>query len=258
MAGGTLLITREVKNHLYYKKRFETLGFRDVTYTALERDALNNLINDIKPKNLIMGARFYQCCTPFFMGELHKKFPDIKMAAVCIGEYPADLAMYFIINGVQSYVTMFDGVEQFYDGIDQIRRGKNYVSPGVVERIDMRKEYPMPAGNITERQREVIRLICCGFTEYEIGETLNISRKTVTRHKTEIFTTMNVRNPVELVISAMTQKIVGLDELYFYPRDYTLNPLPDRKIKNRGLVSNSASMPNLKLGVFGYPQADSF
>jgi DNA-binding NarL/FixJ family response regulator len=234
MAGGTLMISRAVKNHSYYKKRLETLGYRDVTLTALERDALKNLIYDLKPKNILMGARFFQCCTPFFMGELHKLFPDTEMAAVCIGEYPPELAMYFIINGVQSYVTSFEGVEQFYKGIDEIRKGKEYVSPGVVERIDMRKEYPMPAGNITERHKEVIRLICCGFTEDEIGVTLDISRRTVTTHKTDIFTAMNVRNPVELVISAMTQKIVNLDELYFYPREYILNPLPDVKVKRRG------------------------
>jgi glycine/serine hydroxymethyltransferase len=67
MAGGTLVISRAVNNHAHYKKRFEALGFHDVTLTALEKDALNSLIRELKPSLIMMGARFYQCCTPFLM-----------------------------------------------------------------------------------------------------------------------------------------------------------------------------------------------
>ena len=227
------MVSRAVKNHSYYKKRFEALGFPNVTLTALDKDALNSLIRELKPSLVMMGARFYQCCTPFLMGELHKNFPKIKMGAVCIGEYPADLAMYFILNGINSYVTSFEGIEQFYRGIDEISKGREYISPEVVERIDMRRDYPMPAGKISDRHREVIRLICCGFRDIEIADTLHISRRTVDNHKTEIFTYLNVRCAVELIIAALTLKIVPLEELYFYPKDYTLNPLPEENIKGR-------------------------
>jgi len=233
MTGKTLVVSRAVNNHLYYKKRFEALGFPDVTLTALEKDALSSLIRKLKPNLIIMGARFYQCCTPFLMGRLHHDFPKINTAALCIGEYPADLAMYFIINGIKSYITSFDGIDQFYKGIDEVRKGREYVSPAVLARMDMRQDYICPAGEITGRQKEVIRLICCGFKDLEIADTLHISRKTVDIHKTNIFTSLNVRNAVELIIAALTLHIVNLDELYFYPKDYTVNPLPETKIKRR-------------------------
>jgi len=234
MQRGTLVVSRAVNNHSYYKKRFEALGFPDVTVTALEKDALSSLIRKQKPKQLFMGARFYQCCTPFLMGQLHKDFPKINMTAVCIGEYPAELGMYFIVNGIKSYFTSFEGLDQFYIGINEVRKGNNYVSPAAMARMDMRQTYIMPAGDITGREREVIRLICCGYKDLEISDTLHISRRTVDTHKTNIFTSLNVRNAVELVIAALTLKIVNLDELYFYPKDYTVNPLPEKKIKTRG------------------------
>jgi DNA-binding NarL/FixJ family response regulator len=234
MAGGTLMISRAVKNHSHYKKRLEALGFRNATVTALEKDALYSLIRELKPEQILMSARFYHCCTPFLMGELRKKFPKIKMTAVCLGEYPDDIAMYFILNGINSYVTSFDGVEQFYEGLDEIAKGRSYVSPGVLERIKLRKEeYPDPAGRITERHIQVIRLICCGFKDIEIADVLALSRNTIVNHKTDIFTTLNVRSPVELVRAALTLEILRLEELYFYPKDYTVNPLPDAKIKGR-------------------------
>ena len=70
MKGGTLMISRAVKNHSYYKGRLEALGFSNVTLTALEKDGLNSLIRDLEPDLIMMGARFYECSTPYMMGEL--------------------------------------------------------------------------------------------------------------------------------------------------------------------------------------------
>jgi DNA-binding NarL/FixJ family response regulator len=231
--GGTLVITREVNNHLYFKKRLEAFGFPNVTPTAHEKDALNFLISDLKPTFVIMDARFYQCCTPFLLGELKQKFPRIKITAVSIGEYPADLAMYFILNGATSYISTTDGFDKFGEILAEISKGREFISPAVIERINKRRDYPIPAGKISDRHREVVRLICCGFRDFEIADTLHISRRTVDNHKTEIFTFLNVRNTVELIIAALTLKIVLLEELYFYPRDMTLNPLPENKILRR-------------------------
>ncbi|MDR0472468.1 MAG: LuxR C-terminal-related transcriptional regulator [Treponema sp.] len=233
MAGGTLLISREVLNHQYYKKRFESFGFKDVEITDEEKDAQYSKIRKVEPELIIMSARFYQCCTPFLMGELHREFPEIKLASVVLGEYSPDVAMYFILNGITSYITSFDGMDQFYKGLDELAKGGDWVSPSVNERIALRRDYPAPAGKITERHNEVVRLICCGFKDDEIADTLAISRRTVVRHKTDLFTSLNVRSPIELVRAALTLEIIRLEELYFHPRNYTVNPIPEKYILGR-------------------------
>jgi DNA-binding NarL/FixJ family response regulator len=234
MGGGTLIISREVNNHAFFKKRFIELGFKDVTLTALERDALYFHIRELKPELVIIGARYYQCCTPFLMGELRKNFPDINMAAVCLGEYPPDIAMYFILNGINSYVNSFEGFEEFYNGLGEIANGRDYVSPAVVERIRLRREYPEPAGKITKRHKEIIRLVCCGFKDLDIAEIMAIARSTVENHKNEIYKSLNVHNAVELIRTALTLEIVKLEEIYFYPKSLTVQPRPDKKLLRRG------------------------
>ena len=233
MAGGTLFFSRAEVNHAHYKKRFEALGFRNVTVSALDKDAQYSQIRNIKPDLIVMSARFYHCCTPFLMGELRRTFPKTKMAAFVLGEYPDDIAMYFILNGVNSYITSFDGVGQFYKGLDEVARGRKWVSPGVEKRIEMRRDRPDPAGKITARHLEVVRLICCGFKDEEIAETLALSKRTVARHKTDLFTTLNVRSPIELVRAALTLEIIRLEEMYFYPRGLTVNPIPEENILGR-------------------------
>jgi DNA-binding NarL/FixJ family response regulator len=167
------------------------------------------------------------------MGELHQKFPKINMAAVSIGEYPADLAMYFIRNGVKSYLTTYDGFEIVNDCLKEICKGRKYVSPEVLKRIRMRAVEPMPAGKITEKLYEVIRLVCNGWKDLEIADVLHISRSTVDNHKTEIFRSLNVRSALELVHVALKLGLVSLDELCFHHKDLTLNPIPENKIKGR-------------------------
>ena len=91
----------------------------------------------------------------------------------------------------------------------------------------------MPAGKITERHIEVIRLICNGYKDLDIADVLHISRSTVDNHKTDIFASLNVRNSNELIRVALTLGIVQLEEIYFYPKDFTVNPKADKKTTKR-------------------------
>jgi DNA-binding NarL/FixJ family response regulator len=169
------------------------------------------------------------------MGQLHNEFPGIKMAAVCLGEYPADIAMYFILNGITSYLNSSEGFDQFYKGLGVVAKGGEYVSPAVNERIKLRFIHgkPKPAGKISDRHLQVIRLICSGFKDWEIAEVLALSRNTIVNHKTDVFTSLNVRSPIELVRAALILEIIRLEELFFYPRDMIVNPIPDAMVKGR-------------------------
>ena len=216
--AGTLLVTRSVNNQLYYKKELEKLGFQNVTVTSLDRDGLNMIIRDIRPDLLMMGARFYECSTPYMMGELKKEFPEINMAALSLEAYPPDLAMYFILNGIKSYSTAFDGFDKFFEGLKAINRGRKYISQSVQERMDMRILPVKISGKITLRHFDVLRLTCCGLYDEEVAETLYITRKTVYAHKREVCRMLNVRNSVELVRTALKMKLITEDELFFFRR----------------------------------------
>jgi len=231
MTGGTLMASRAVNLHGHIKKRLETLGFDNVTVTAAEKDGLNSLIRELRPKLVLMGSRFYQCCTPFMMADLHKQFPKLNIAGISVCEFPDDLAMYFIINGAKSYVNFWDGPEQFYKGLDEIRKGHEFVSQNVQRRIDMRTYYPTATGKLTNRQIDIIRLIANGFTASEIADTLHMSVRSVESRKKETYTALNVRNENEVIRIALYMGIINADELDFFADDYVLKPLPAREGK---------------------------
>jgi DNA-binding NarL/FixJ family response regulator len=232
LAGGTLLLSREKELYPHFRKRFKELGFSGFEVTGEERDSLNLVIGEMKPALILVGSGFYKCSTPYMMGRLLKKYPRLNIAAVSVFcKIPADLAMWFIINGVKSYVNLFEGFEEFYRGLDRVRRGGEYISPKVMKRIEMRKEMPERAGSLTARHVEVMRLLSNGFTGVEIADTLNISKRTLDKHKSDLYTRLNVRNENELIRAAQYLGYINPEELVFFGGRYALNPKPEKRRK---------------------------
>ena len=232
-----MLISRSTNNHTFFQTQLKQRGFPKVTVTSVDKDGLNFVINDLKPRLVIIGAGFYYCSTAYMMSLLLKKFPELNIAAVSIAPYPASLAMWFIFNGVKSYINFDDGADDFFKGLESIRDGRKYISQSVQERIELCRERPLPASQITPRQLEVIKLLCNGFNVPEIGDVLHITKSTVDRHKADIYQNLNVRNENELIGRAITLGMVKVDELIFHPKNYELKPKPERK-----LLSNSKPM----------------
>jgi len=235
MIGGTLVASKRTNFHAHFKKRFQQLGFGNVTVTGAEKDGLNMAIRELKPRILLIGSSFYQCCTAFMLAELHNNFPRLNIAVVDVFDYPTDLAMYFIINGVRSYVNFWEGEgpEPFYKGLEEIRQGREYISPEVQRRLAMRSYKPDPTWTLTARQIEIIRLISNGFTGAEIADTLHMSERSVDNRKSEIYQVLNVRNENEVIRVAIFFGIIDPQELRFFGKDYELKPLPLKNNKKR-------------------------
>jgi DNA-binding NarL/FixJ family response regulator len=187
----------------------------------------------MKPELMIVEARFNDNATAFNMGELLRVFPNLNIAAVSLDRYSEELGMCLIKNGVKSYIAWSEGIDEFTKGMKAIRDGISYVSPGVLERIELRSEDGEPANRLAKRQNEVSRLTCSGYTEDETADTLHISRTTVVKHKTNIFRNMNVRSSVELVLRVLEAKIFTLDELVFCHKNFVVSPLPDKRAMRR-------------------------
>jgi DNA-binding NarL/FixJ family response regulator len=229
MAGGTLVVSRAGLLHTHIKNRLEALGFDNVAVTAVEKDGLNMLISDLKPRLVIMGAGFYQSATPYMAGDILRRFRGLNIAVVSCGQYPADYGMAFIANGVKSYIAAYDGIEQFYEGLVCVREGKSFISPSVRKRMEIRDELPRPSTEITDRELEVLRCVRNGFTGPEIAMELAVSLRTVNFHKQEMYSKFSVRNENELVRVADYLKLIKQDEPVFYGRKYELKPKPSKK-----------------------------
>ena len=230
MATKTLIMSRHVKLFPDWTKYIKALGYGEILFTDKERDGLFTQVTEYKPDILLFGCGFYSRATPYMMRQMMKRLPQMNVAAVNIHDFPDDLGMHFIVNGVNSYVNMMDGMEEFAKGLKTVWEGGTYIAEGVTQRLDLRLEAPKPASDITEREMEVLQLVCCGFTDNEMTQPLDVSRRTVCNHKASLYEKLNVRNTPELMLAAFENGLVDIDKLNFYPKGYTVKPQPLKEL----------------------------
>jgi DNA-binding NarL/FixJ family response regulator len=211
-------VSRAIKLFPYYKKRLEDLGFRDVEATGEEKDSLNMVINELKPRLVLVGSGFYQAGTPGMMGQLLKWFPKLNIAAVSLYEYPAGIAAWFIFHGIRSYLDLWEGYEEFHRGLRMVREGREYISPGVQKAIDLFSEWPKTSNRMTARLMDVLILLCNGFAAESIGRILQLSRKTVYNDMDRLYETLNVSCRDELVAKAWALRLVTEKDMRFLDR----------------------------------------
>jgi len=231
--GGTLLITRKIKLHDYFIGKLEAKGFCNVTATAVERNGLSMVINDICPRTILIDVEFYKSASCYMIRDLVKKYKNITFVVVSLMEFPADLGMWLIINGVKSYLNFIEGDKQFVHGLECVRDGKTFISADVQQRFNCRDNLPLPATDITDREYEIWRLICNGFIEQEIANDLNLSMPTIKFHKTKLLNNLGIRNDKEAIKVARYLKLFTDDELNFYGGMYGIRPETNTDKRNR-------------------------
>jgi DNA-binding NarL/FixJ family response regulator len=251
MTGGTLIVSRAATLFPHIRKRFEELGFQNVEITGEEKDSLNRVIRDTQPRLLVVGSGFYKAGTPYMMGRLLKLFPKLNIAVVNVGEFPDDLAVWFIWRGVKSYVNVHEGYEEFQHGLQEVREGKNYISPNVQNLMEDFPEWPKTPNKVTDRQMEVLILICNGFIADHIGSTMHISRAAVNWHLTELYNTFHVKKREELIRTAFNLKLVTDKDLIFYDWKKKIAELPEWAVIKQRMNRRINARKNEKRGTPG-------
>jgi DNA-binding NarL/FixJ family response regulator len=244
MPGGTLIVSRAKKLFPYYEKCLRDMGFTDVEATGEEKDSLNTVVNELKPRLVLMGSGFYQAATPYMAGELLECFPKLNIAAVSVYDYPDALAVWFIWHGVKSYVDLLEGYGEFCRGMRAVREGNAYISPGVRKLIGLFPEWPKVGDKVTKRHMEVLVFICNGFIPEQIGDEMHITRRTVSNHLKDIYKIFHVKNREEMVSLAWGLDLVSRDDMRFIGRrEEKAGPLPEwaevrQKINKKQIINN--------------------
>ena len=110
--------------------------------------------------------------------------------------------------GASGFVLKDDSPEQLIAAIRTVAEGEALLSPAITKRVIekfVRISPPAPPkefGELSERERDVFRLLARGLSNGEIGEQLYISEATVKTHVTHIFQKLDLRDRVQAVVLA--------------------------------------------------------
>jgi DNA-binding NarL/FixJ family response regulator/class 3 adenylate cyclase len=85
-------------------------------------------------------------------------------------------------------------IEVLLDAIRRVAHGGTVVDPAIVEELVTRTGAAGQLAGLTDREREVLRLIAEGFSDAAIAERVNLTPDEVERHVEQIFLKLGVRD----------------------------------------------------------------
>jgi len=145
---------------------------------------------------------------------IHREFPHTKVLA--LSQYDDREYVFSIVEaGAQGFISKTAASSEVVSGIRAVHRGDSYLSPSVAkllvehyqEGASVRRRQD-PYGQLTNREREILRLLAEGHTSQEIADMLIISPKTVEGHKTNLMSKLDIHNRIDLVKYALRKGII--------------------------------------------------
>jgi two-component system, NarL family, response regulator NreC len=112
-------------------------------------------------------------------------------------------------SGASGYVLKEAVDTEVVRAIREVAAGRRYLQPELGIRIvDDAPQAGASKGPLSQREREVLRLIALGHTNPEIAERLVISVRTAETHRANIMQKLQLRTRAEIVSYAMTEGIL--------------------------------------------------
>ncbi len=172
-----------------------------VAYNAAE--CRRNLLFS-KPEVLMLDIGLPDISGLDFSKELKENYPDLKMLTLTShNEYA--IVKQMLDNGVSGYLVKNAESKEVLEGIETVYYGDTFLSHEV--NLLMKKR-PDDAVWLTERERELLKLVSEGFTNAEIGNKIFLSPETVRGYRKNLLYKLNAKNTAMLVKIAIEQKLI--------------------------------------------------
>ena len=150
--------------------------------------------------------------------KIKEQAPGINVLALTVHEEEA----YFfemLAAGASGYVPKRASPQILLTAISIVSRGEVFLHPAVAGALVQEYVQEGRSGarkrvydGLTPRQREVLTLIAEGLSNHEIANELDISVRTVERHRENIMKRLNLHSRVELVKYALRKGLVVLSD----------------------------------------------
>jgi two-component system response regulator NreC len=145
--------------------------------------------------------------------ELLKESPETKVLVLSMQDDPSYVREAFAA-GASGYVLKEAADEEVVSAVREIAKGGRYVHPSLGARMvaaEAQERAAVEADPLSEREREVLRLLALGHTNQEIAQGLYISVRTAESHRAHIMQKLRLATRAELVRYALSHGLLTED-----------------------------------------------
>ena len=143
--------------------------------------------------------------------QMKEEFPKLPILILTMHE-EEQYAVRAMRAGAHGYLTKESAGLELVSAIHRIASGRPYISVAVAEQLAMNimpEEVALPHKTLSDREFEIFQLLVQGKSLTEIADSLFLSVKTVSTHKTRILVKMRMKNLTELVQYAVEHQLLA-------------------------------------------------
>jgi len=143
-----------------------------------------------------------------------RKIPKTKV--LVLTQYDNKEYVFPVIEaGASGFISKVAASSELASGIRAVHNGDSYLSPSVTKLMIEDFQHSGRASNdpykqLTNRERDVLKLVAEGHATQEIADMLVISPKTVEGHRTNLMAKLGIHNRTELIKYALRKGIITI------------------------------------------------
>ena len=172
-------------------------------------------VEKLEPDLLLMDLSMPRMSGMEAIREIKRRYPEVKIIALTVHK-TEEYLLTTLKAGADGYVLKDATHEELVMAIKNVMRGKAYLRPCVSEKViegylsgRESNRSASPWETLSQREREVLKLIAEGFKNKEIAEDLCISLKTVEKHRANLIKKLDLHNAAALTVYAVQKGLVN-------------------------------------------------
>ncbi len=114
--------------------------------------------------------------------------------------------------GVSGFLLKESGYDELRAGIHSVLEGRSYFSPELMLKL-LRSKKQEATIALSDREKELLTLICRGYSTVEISRQLNRSVSAIEKARAELLVKTNTPNSTALAVYAIKHNLIALGEI---------------------------------------------
>ncbi len=205
---------------------------REALVNLLSMEQGINIVGEAKDGNEVVALTRHLCpdvvimdiTMPVLSGEdalriIKRSVPETKVLILTMHTSEQYVSR-VLKDGASGYLLKDATSEELLNAIVTVHKGGVALSPSIARTVEKKpvgkqinhKETVDSLDILTDRERQILRLIAEGNTNKEVAKCLSISKNTVNIHRTKLMQKLNIHDTVDLVKFSIEKGIIIIDK----------------------------------------------